>query len=35
MWIINNAVLDYRGKVELSKNIETKEDLYATISLNE
>ncbi len=33
MWIVNNTVLDYKGKIDLSKNIETKEGFYATISL--
>ena len=33
MWIVNNTVLDYKGKIDLRKNIETKEGFYATISL--
>lgn len=33
MWIVNNTVLDYRGSIDLSKNIETKEGFYVTISL--
>lgn len=33
MWIVNNTVLDYKGKVDLSKNIETENGFYATISL--
>lgn len=33
MWIVNNTVLDYKGRIDLSKNIETKEGFYATISL--
>lgn len=33
MWIVNNTVLDYKGKIDLSKNIETKDGFYATISL--
>lgn len=32
MWIVNNTVLDYKGKVDLSKNIETENGFYATIS---
>ena len=33
MWIVNNTVIDYRGKVDLQKNRETTEGFYATISL--
>lgn len=33
MWIVNNTVLDYRGKIELEKNIKTKTGFYAIISL--
>lgn len=33
MWIVNNTVLDYKGKIDLSKNIKTKDGFYATISL--
>lgn len=33
MWIVNNTVLDYKGEVDLSKNIETENGFYATISL--
>lgn len=33
MWIVNNTVLDYRGSIDLSKNIKTKEGFYVTISL--
>lgn len=33
MWIVNNTVLDYRGKIDLEKNIETKTGFYAIISL--
>ncbi|MBD5402546.1 sensor histidine kinase [bacterium] len=33
MWIVNNTVQDYKGKIDLSKNIETKDGFYATISL--
>ena len=33
MWIVNNTVLEYRGKVDLDKNIKTKSGFYATISL--
>ncbi len=33
MWIINNTVLDYRGSINLNKNVETKGGFYATISL--
>lgn len=33
MWIVNNTVLDYRGKIDLSKNMKTKEGFYAKISL--
>lgn len=33
MWIVNNTVSDYRGKIDLSKNIETKKGFHVTISL--
>lgn len=33
MWIVNNTVLDYRGKIDLEKNIKTKTGFYAIISL--
>ena len=33
MWIVNNTVLEYRGKIELDKNIRTKTGFYVTISL--
>lgn len=33
MWIVNNTVSDYRGRIDLSKNVETKEGFYVTISL--
>lgn len=33
MWIVNNTVLDYKGKIDLSKNINTKEGFYVTIRL--
>ncbi|MDE7273400.1 MAG: histidine kinase, partial [Lachnospiraceae bacterium] len=33
MWIVNNTVLEYRGKIDLEKNIKTKSGFYATISL--
>lgn len=33
MWIVNNTVLDYKGSIDLSKNIETKEGFHVTISL--
>lgn len=33
MWIINNTVLEYRGKIDLDKNIKTNSGFYATISL--
>lgn len=33
MWIVNNTVLDYKGKIDLSKNLETKKGFYVTISL--
>lgn len=33
MWIVNNTVSDYRGSIDLSRNVETKEGFYATISL--
>lgn len=33
MWIVNNTVADYKGRIDLSKNMETKEGFYVTISL--
>ena len=33
MWIVNNTVLDYRGKIDLEKNKKTKIGFYAIISL--
>lgn len=33
MWIVNNTVLEYRGKIDLEKNIKTNSGFYATISL--
>ncbi|MDD3416278.1 MAG: sensor histidine kinase [Lachnospiraceae bacterium] len=33
MWIVNNTVLEYRGKIDLDKNIKTNSGFYATISL--
>lgn len=33
MWIVNNTVIDYKGKLDLQKNKETKEGFYATIAL--
>ena len=33
MWIVNNTVLDYKGKIDLDKNIKTKEGFYVRISL--
>lgn len=33
MWIVNNTVLEYKGKIDLEKNIKTKSGFYATISL--
>lgn len=33
MWIVNNTVLDYRGKIDLEKNKKTKTGFYAIISL--
>lgn len=33
MWIVNNTVLEYRGKIDLDKNIKTNQGFYATISL--
>ena len=33
MWIVNNTVMDYKGEIDLSKNIRTKEGFYVTISL--
>lgn len=33
MWIVNNTVSDYRGNIDLNKNIKTKEGFYVTISL--
>lgn len=33
MWIINNTILEYRGKIDLEKNIKTNVGFYATISL--
>ena len=33
MWIVNNTVLEYRGKMDLEQNIKTKSGFYATISL--
>ena len=32
MWIVNNTVLDYRGKIDLEKNKKTKTGFYAIIS---
>lgn len=33
MWIVNNTVLEYRGNIDLEKNVETKSGFYATVSL--
>lgn len=33
MWIVNNTVLEYKGKIDLDKNKKTKSGFYATISL--
>lgn len=33
MWIVNNTILEYKGKIDLKKNIETKTGFYATIAL--
>lgn len=33
MWIVNNTVLEYRGKIDLDKNIKTNSGFYATIFL--
>ena len=33
MWIVNNTVLEYRGKINLEKNIGTNSGFYVTISL--
>lgn len=33
MWIVNNTVYDYKGKIDLSKNLKTKNGFYVTISL--
>lgn len=33
MWIVNNTVLEYSGRIDLEKNIKTNAGFYATISL--
>ena len=33
MWIVNNTVLEYKGNIDLEKNVKTKSGFYATISL--
>ena len=33
MWIINNTILEYKGKIDLKKNIKTKSGFYVTIFL--
>ena len=33
MWIVNNTILEYKGKIDLQKNIKTKSGFYATITL--
>lgn len=33
MWIVNNTVLDYRGSIDLEKNVKTDSGFYVTILL--